>query len=186
MESHIPETHGPFRNCIPVGVNHAIFLFHASIWQVFSIKIVRASKNCQIAAFLMISKWGVMWKSDFFSLVHDDFTFFKNVWKFVNGRRNSNSYRKEYIFSKYIYLFEVLLKSVIFIYFNICFRCGHRCCIGLLEPHTPRKISTPWYMGDICQGNLNLTISQHTYKSLTQGISWQNDIFHTTTLILQH
>ena len=30
-EISIPETHGPFRNCIPVGVNQAIFLFHASI-----------------------------------------------------------------------------------------------------------------------------------------------------------
>ena len=30
-EIFIPETHGPFGNCIPVGVNQAIFLFHASI-----------------------------------------------------------------------------------------------------------------------------------------------------------
>ena len=30
-EISIPETQGPFGNCIPVGVNQAIFLFHASI-----------------------------------------------------------------------------------------------------------------------------------------------------------
>jgi hypothetical protein len=30
-EISIPETHGPFGNCIPVGVNQVIFLFHALI-----------------------------------------------------------------------------------------------------------------------------------------------------------
>ena len=30
-EISITETHGPFRNSIPVGVNQAIFLFHALI-----------------------------------------------------------------------------------------------------------------------------------------------------------
>ena len=30
-EISIPETHGPFGNCIPVGVNHAIFIFHAYV-----------------------------------------------------------------------------------------------------------------------------------------------------------
>ena len=110
---------------------------------------------------------------------------FKEFYQFCfnYGKANNPGQKgKKYIFSKYIYLFEIILESIILIYF----RCGHRCCISLLEPHTPRKISTPWYMDNICQGNLNLTISQHTYKSLTQGISWQNDIFHTTTLILQH
>ena len=46
-------------------------------------------------------------------------------------------------------IFEIILENIILISFN---RFGHRCCIGLLEPHTPRKISTPWYMDDICQG----------------------------------
>jgi hypothetical protein len=30
-EISIAETHGPFGNCIPVGVNQVIFHFHASI-----------------------------------------------------------------------------------------------------------------------------------------------------------
>jgi hypothetical protein len=35
-----------------------------------------------------ISAWGVMQKSDFFSLVQWRFhDFFENVWKFVNGHR---------------------------------------------------------------------------------------------------
>ena len=37
-------------------------------------------------------------------------------------------------------IFEIILENIILISFN---RFGHRCCIGLLEPHTPRKISTP-------------------------------------------
>ena len=37
-EISIPETHGPFGNCMPVGVNQATFLFHASIKRVFSKK----------------------------------------------------------------------------------------------------------------------------------------------------
>ena len=93
---------------------------------------------------------------------------FKEFYQFCfnYGKANNPGQKgKKYIFSKYIYLFEIILESIILIYF----RCGHRCCISLLEPHTPRKISTPWYMDNICQGNLNLTISQHTYKSLTQG-----------------
>ena len=36
----------------------------------------------------LISKWGVMRKSDFFSLLQRQFhNFFENVWKFFNGRR---------------------------------------------------------------------------------------------------
>ena len=59
------------------------------------IKKIAHQKNCQIAAVLIfclcgnrISVWGVMRKSDFFSLVQRRFhDFFENVWKFVNGRR---------------------------------------------------------------------------------------------------
>ena len=53
-------------------------------------------------------------------------------------------------------------KSLIFenIYLNSKknYRSGRGYCIGLLEPHTPRQISTPRYMDHICQGNLFLIL----------------------------
>ncbi len=94
-------TNASIGNCNPVGVNQVIFLFHASIWRIFSknikkiaqFEIFRENDRCK-----MISSWGVMRKSDFRMGGHMEirflFTsattisrFFENVWKFVNDRR---------------------------------------------------------------------------------------------------
>ena len=76
-EISITETHGPFENYIPLGVNQAIFLCHVLVFSKRKfLKIsarIKKSSNCSSFNFLP------MWKSDFFSLGQRRFhEFFEN------------------------------------------------------------------------------------------------------------
>ena len=85
---------------------------------------------------------------------------FKEFYQFTfnYGKANTPGQKgKKLLKKKMIYLH--LLK--LFFFIN---RSGHRYCIGILEYHTPRQISTPWDMDDICQGNFKVQVFWEGHK----------------------